>query len=188
MTLAVKPRPSLDGQHFHVIVIGGGISGVAIARECARAGRRTLLVEQNDFASGTSSKSTRLLRGGLRFVEQGEIGLLRESLREQQRLLRKHPHLIHPSRIVLAMPENAGLNNLRVRAGLWLYRRLASPKANLNTANINRFKLERQLDAGAHWSVFDFEDAQCEFPERIVAEWMADAVEAGAMVRNHTEV
>jgi len=50
MTLAVKPRPPLEGQHFHVVVIGGGINGVAVARECARAGKRTLLVEQNDFA------------------------------------------------------------------------------------------------------------------------------------------
>ncbi|HEY7095134.1 MAG TPA: FAD-dependent oxidoreductase [Terriglobales bacterium] len=181
-------RRPLEGERFHVIVVGGGISGVAIARQCARAGRRTLLVEQNDFASGTTSKSTRLLRGGLQFVEQGEIGLLRESLREQQRLLREHPHLIHPSRIVLAVPENSGLNRMRVRAGLWLYRRMATAKSDLNKVNINRFKLERQLDKGAHWSLFDFEDAQCEFPERIVAEWLADAVEAGAMARNHTEV
>ena len=53
MSLAVKPRAPLEGQNFHVVIIGGGINGVAVARECARAGKRTLLVEQNDFASGT---------------------------------------------------------------------------------------------------------------------------------------
>ena len=86
MSLAVKPRPSLDGQHFHVVIIGGGINGVAVARECARAGKRTLLVEQNDFASGVTSRSTRIIHGGLRYLEHGEIGLVRESVRERERL------------------------------------------------------------------------------------------------------
>src|ERR1035438_5062375 len=63
MSLAVKPRASLESQHFHVVVIGGGINGVAVARECARAGKRTLLVEQNDFASGVTSRSTRRCLG-----------------------------------------------------------------------------------------------------------------------------
>ena len=83
MTLATKPRGPLDGQHFHVAVIGGGINGVALARECARAGKRTLLVEQNDFASGATSRSTRIIHGGLRYLEHGELGLVRESLRER---------------------------------------------------------------------------------------------------------
>jgi glycerol-3-phosphate dehydrogenase len=87
MQLPSTNRPSLGGQHFQVAVIGGGIMGVAIARECARAGKRTLLVEQHDFASGTTSRSSRML-SGLRPLEQGEIGLARESLRERERMLR----------------------------------------------------------------------------------------------------
>src|SRR5205809_749624 len=89
MTLAVKARASLEGQHFHVVIIGGGINGVAVARECARAGKRTLLVEQNDFASGVTSRSTRIIHGGLRYLEHGELGLVRESLREREQLLRE---------------------------------------------------------------------------------------------------
>ena len=89
MALAVKPRPSLEGQHFHAVVIGGGINGVAIARECARAGKKVLLVEQNDFASGVTSRSTRIIHGGLRYLEHGEIALVRESLHERERLLRE---------------------------------------------------------------------------------------------------
>src|ERR1700755_2921608 len=96
MTLAVKPRPSLESQHFHVVVIGGGINGVAIARECARAGKRTLLLEQNDFASGVTSRSTRIIHGGLRYLEHGELDLVRESVRERERLLRERSHLVHP--------------------------------------------------------------------------------------------
>jgi len=88
MTLAVKPRSSLESQHFHVVVIGGGINGVAVARACARAGKRTLLVEQNDFGCGVTSRSTRIIHGGLRYLEHGELDLVRESLRERERLLR----------------------------------------------------------------------------------------------------
>ncbi|HSY63845.1 MAG TPA: FAD-dependent oxidoreductase, partial [Terriglobales bacterium] len=67
-------RPPLESKRFDLMVIGGGINGVAIARECARAGRRTLLVEQHDFAAGTTSRSTRIIHGGLRYLEHGDIG------------------------------------------------------------------------------------------------------------------
>src|SRR6266853_4292421 len=107
MTLAIKPRGPLDGQHFHVAVIGGGINGVAVARECARAGKRTLLVEQNDFASGTTSRSTRIIHGGLRYLEHGELGLVRESLRERETLLRERSHLVHPMQFLLLLNENS---------------------------------------------------------------------------------
>src|ERR1700751_528159 len=103
MALAVKPRASVDGQHFHVVIIGGGINGVAIARECARAGKRTLLVEQNDFASGVTSRSTRIIHGGLRYLEHGEIDLVRESLRERESLVRERSHLVHPVRFLFLL-------------------------------------------------------------------------------------
>src|SRR5438105_13641914 len=103
MNLPSKARPRLEGERFQVVVIGGGINGVAIARECARAGKRTLLVEQHDFASGTTSRSTRIIHGGLRYLEYGEIGLVRESLRERQRLVGEKPHLVRPMRFVLGL-------------------------------------------------------------------------------------
>src|ERR1700747_1467914 len=125
MTLAVKPRASLEGQHFHVVVIGGGINGVAVARECARAGKRPLLLEQNDFASGVTSRSTRIIHGGLRYLEHGELGLVRESLRERESLLRERSHLVHPMHFLLLLNETSHRSVLKVRAGLWLYQRLA---------------------------------------------------------------
>src|SRR5215468_8399578 len=100
-------RPSLNGSHFDVVVIGGGINGVAIAKECARGGKRTLLVEQNDFASGVTSRSTRIIHGGLRYLEHAELGLVRESLREREALLREQPHLVRPMQFLLALPPNA---------------------------------------------------------------------------------
>src|ERR1700680_4633799 len=106
MSLAVKPRPSVDGQHFHVVVIGGGINGVAVARQCARAGKHTLLIEQNDFASGVTSRSTRIIHGGLRYLEHGELSLVRESLRERETLLGERSHLVHTMHFLLQLNEN----------------------------------------------------------------------------------
>src|SRR6266849_6049700 len=131
MNLPSKARPPLDGERFQVVVIGGGINGVAIARECARAGRRTLLLEQHDFGSGTTSRSTRIIHGGLRYLEHGEIGLVRESLRERERLLGQSPHLVRPLQFLLAMPKKSRSflrNSLSIRTGLWLYHRWAGGK------------------------------------------------------------
>ena len=187
MTLAAKPRAPLEAQHFQVVVIGGGINGVAVARECARAGKRTLLVEQNDFASGVTSRSTRIIHGGLRYLEHGELDLVRESVRERERLLRERSHLVQPLRFLLLLNEGSRHSALKVRAGLWLYHRLAGKKV-ADPGEMEWKRVERALDAGKKWSCFSYEDAQCEFPERLVAEWLTEAVDAGAVVRNHCEV
>jgi len=181
-------RQPLEGEHFHVIVIGGGINGVAIARECARAGRRTLLVEQQDFAAGTTSRATRIIHGGLRYLEHGEMGLVRESLRERQHLLRERPHLVHPLQFLLALGPQSRRSALTVRVGLWLYRRLAGSGFGARQGETDEHKLERLLDSGVKWSIFSFEDAQCEFPERLVAEWLGETIAAGGVARNHAQV
>jgi glycerol-3-phosphate dehydrogenase len=188
MSLAVKPRSSLEGQHFHAVVIGGGINGVAVAREYARSGKRTLLVEQNDFASGVTSRSTRIIHGGLRYLEHGELDLVRESLRERERLLREHSNLVQPVHFVVLLNEHSQRSAMKVRAGLWLYRRFAGKKSAAGLGEMELKRLERALDAGRKWSMFSYEDAQCEFPERLVADWLREAIEAGAVVRNHCEV
>ena len=181
-------RPPLDGQIFDVLIIGGGINGIAIARECARGGKRVLIVEQNDFASGTTSRSTRIIHGGLRYLEHGDVGLVRESLRERQRLLTESPHLVRPLEFLLVLPKQPHSllrGSLAIRTGLWLYRHWAGVGRS-SSNGIREF--ERQLDAGATWRVFAYEDAQCEFPERLAVEWLTEAADAGAVVRNHTRV
>jgi glycerol-3-phosphate dehydrogenase len=187
MSLAIKPRPPLESQHFHVVIIGGGINGVAVARECARAGKRTLLVEQNDFASGVTSRSTRIIHGGLRYLEHGEIALVRESVRERERLLRERSHLVQPAHFLFLLNEDSQRTAMKVRAGLWLYQRIAGRKSP-DLSEMELMRVQRTLDAGHKWTIFNYEDAQCEFPERLVAEWMTEAAEAGAVVRNHCEV
>jgi glycerol-3-phosphate dehydrogenase len=188
MTLSIKPRAPLEGQRFHVVVIGGGINGVAVARQCARAGKTTLLLEQNDFASGVTSRSTRIIHGGLRYLEHGEIGLVRESLRERERLLRERSHLVQPTQFMLLLNEQSQRSAIKVRVGLWLYQRLAGRKSSKTLGEMELKRVERALDAGHRWSIFNYEDAQCEFPERLVAEWLTEAIDAGAVVRNHAEV
>ncbi len=167
-------------------VVGGGINGVAIARECVRGGRRTLLVERGDFASGTTSRSTRIIHGGLRYLEHGEIGLVRESLRERERLLRERPHLVRPLQFLLALPP-ARRSALEVRLGLWLYGRFAHAggRPAPRTDELDRI-LDRNGSARA-WSVFTYDDAQCEFPERLVAEWLREGLRRGLIVRNYSE-
>lgn len=176
-----------DGQGFDVLIIGGGINGVAIARLLARERMRVFLVEQNDFGSGATSRSTRIIHGGLRYLEQGEIGLVRESLAEREHLMRESPHLVRPREFLLALPRKPRSllrTSLAVRTGLWLYQHWAGghhrPQSDLRT-------FEAQLDAGKRWAVYAYEDAQCEFPERLVAEWLAEAAGLGAVLRNHTE-
>src|SRR3954451_19100537 len=180
-------RVPQDGAGMDLAVIGGGINGVAIARECARGGKRTLLVEQNDFASGVTSRSTRIIHGGLRYLEHGELSLVRESLRERERLLRERSHLVHPVHFIFLLNEESQRSAMKVRAGLWLYQKTAG-RASAKPSEMEMTRVQRALDAGHQWLMLNFEDAQCEFPERLTAEWMTEAADAGAVVRNHGEV
>lgn len=188
MQLTCPARQPLDGQGFDVLVIGGGINGTAIARECAYGGKKVVVVEQNDFASGTTSRSTRIIHGGLRYLEHGEVGLVRESLRERERLLRRYPNLVRPTEFLLALshePRPFMRSSMAIRTGLWLYHHWAgAPRIPATAAR----EFERQLDAGHKWSVFSYEDAQCEFPERLIADWLAEAMADGATARNYTQV
>jgi glycerol-3-phosphate dehydrogenase len=187
METARITRTPLTATSYDVVVIGGGINGIAIARECARAGQSTLLLEQHDFASGTTSRSTRIIHGGLRYLEHGELNLVRESLRERDRLLCEHPHLVRPTRFVLALPRKHRLFSLRgalaVRAGLALYGQMATAQCPAPKPS-----LERSLDLGHEFALFDYEDAQCEFPERLAAEWLVEATHYGATARNYCRV
>src|SRR6516165_7329457 len=92
---------------FDIVVIGGGINGCGIARDASGRGLSVLLVEQDDLASGTSSASTKLIHGGLRYLEQFDFRLVREALMERERLLKSAPHIIWPLRFVL--PHDRGI-------------------------------------------------------------------------------
>src|SRR5471030_1959793 len=112
---------------FDLAIIGGGINGVGIARDAAGRGLSVLLVEQGDLANGTSSASSKMIHGGLRYLEFYEFRLVREALKEREILLNAAPHIIWPMEFV--MPHNQGLRSIwLVKLGLFLYDHLAKRK------------------------------------------------------------
>src|SRR3712207_1578791 len=102
-----SPRipPDIERRTFDLIVVGAGINGTGIARDAAMRGLRVLLLDKGDVGSGTTSWSTRLIHGGLRYLEHGEVGLVRESLRERERLLRIAPHLVKSLPLLIPIYE-----------------------------------------------------------------------------------
>src|SRR5262245_24929737 len=132
--LAHAERTGVD-----LLVVGGGITGAAVLRDAASRGLRALLVEREDFAAGTSSRSSKLIHGGFRYIAEGQLAVTREACRERDRLLRLDPHLVTP--LPFLFPSFAGGKYplWQVRAGLLAYAALA---------NFRRTARFRILDAG----------------------------------------
>jgi glycerol-3-phosphate dehydrogenase len=170
-----------------VLVAGGGINGAAIARDAAGRGLAVIVCEQADLASYTSSASTKLIHGGLRYLEHGHIGLVRKALRERQVLLRSAPHLVRPLRLVLV--HDASMRPAwMLRTGLWLYDALAG-RSDLPPS--------RRIDLAAHpagqalqpgfRTGFEFSDAWTD-DARLVATVAIDAAERGARIFTRTRL
>ncbi len=115
----------LATETFDYLIIGGGITGAGIARDAAMRGRRVALLEKDDFASGTSSRSSKLVHGGVRYLETYDFGLVFEASLERRRLLRLAPHLVHPLPFVLPIYKGAKHGFWKITAGMWLYDALA---------------------------------------------------------------
>lgn len=170
-----------------VAIIGGGINGCGIARDAAGRGLSVLLAEKSDLASGTSSASTKLIHGGLRYLEQYEFGFVRESLREREVLLRMAPHIIKPLRFVL--PHHRGLRPaLLIRLGLFIYDHLggremlpASEALDLRRDPAGK-PLKGEFTRGFAYSDCWVDDA------RLVVLNAMDARARGAEIRVRTEV
>ena len=121
--MTVRVQRLMDFGEYDLVVVGGGINGAGVARDAAGRGLRVALLEQGDFGGGTSSASTKLIHGGLRYLEQFEFRLVAESLKEREVLLRLAPHLVTPLRFVL--PHVSTLRPAwMMRLGLWMYDRL----------------------------------------------------------------
>ena len=110
----------LKSERFDVIVVGGGITGAGVALDAANRGFTTAVVDQDDFASGTSSKSSKLVHGGLRYLQQGEIGLVYEALAERQVLRKIAPHLVGLMPFMIPMFKRNGLLNPKIARALGL--------------------------------------------------------------------
>ncbi len=170
---------------FDLAVIGGGVNGAGIARDAAGRGLSVLLVEQDDLASGTSSASTKLIHGGLRYLELYEFRLVREALAEREVLLRSAPHIIRPLRFVL--PHHAGLRPWwELRLGLFLYDHLGGRRILPGTRSID---LRRDPVGGPLQSRYEraFEYSDCSVDDaRLVVLCARDAAARGADIRTRT--
>ncbi|MEO8314221.1 MAG: glycerol-3-phosphate dehydrogenase [Pseudomonadota bacterium] len=172
---------------YDLLVIGGGINGAGIARDAAGRGLRVCLVEQDDLAAHTSSASTKLIHGGLRYLEQGELRLVRESLAERERLLSIAPHIIKPLRFVL--PYVDGLRpRWLLRLGLFVYdhaggrERLAESSSTRLHGNPLGEPLRPEITDGFEYSDCWVEDS------RLVVLNALDAAERGAIILTRTRV
>ncbi len=180
----------LAAEPADILVIGGGITGAGVARDAAMRGLRVVLVDQSDLGSGTSSRSSRLVHGGLRYLETGDLRLVLEANRERRILLRIAPHLVWPLPFVFPLHRGDRLSLWRLNAGMWLYdllalfrnvrmHRMLGKRAMLEVEPMLR---ERGLRGGAR-----FYDAQCD-DARLVLATARSAIHHGALVANYAAV
>ncbi len=176
----------LRAEPFEVVVMGGGITGAAAARDAASRGLRTALVEARDFGEGTSSRSSRLIHGGLRYLEQFELDLVFEASRERRTLLRIAPHMVRPLEFLFPLYREGRVGRLTMTAGMWLYDALSLFR------NIERHQMLSEGDVlwreptlspegllgGARYFDAQVDDA------RLVLATVRSAVEMGAAAAN----
>ena len=124
----VRTFSALESGVFDLLVIGGGITGAGVARDASMRGMRVALIDKGDWASGTSSKSSRLVHGGIRYLEHGDIALVRESVREREILLRIAPELVKPLEFTWPVYRGARMQRWKLRAGLTMYDWLAGKR------------------------------------------------------------
>src|SRR3954454_12773635 len=122
-------QSGIENQSYDLIIIGAGINGAGMARDAAMRGLKVLLLDKGDVASGTSGWSTRLIHGGLRYLEHREIGLVRESLRERERLLHIAPHLVRPLPLLIPIYKGNKRGKLTIHAGMIAYDLLSFDKS-----------------------------------------------------------
>jgi glycerol-3-phosphate dehydrogenase len=172
---------------WDVVVVGGGITGVGIVHEATRRGLSALLVEQNDFASGTSSRSSKLVHGGLRYLAQGDLRLTWQAVQERERLLDELPGLVEPIGFLMASYEGDKLGRRLMRTGLRLYDLFGAGVKHkpLSAADLQmlapRLRLERLT--GGFW----YRDAQTD-DARLVLRVLLDALASGAAALNYAKV
>ncbi|MEL7085438.1 MAG: glycerol-3-phosphate dehydrogenase/oxidase, partial [Cyanobacteria bacterium J06597_1] len=190
--LQAAPSPLRDlSAHYDLIVIGGGINGAGVARDAAQRGLTTLLLEKGDFGSGTTGWSTRLIHGGLRYLQYFEFPLVRESLREREILLRNAPHLVKPIQFTLPLYRNSAHSGPELRAGMVLYDLLSYDKSLPNHRALGRAECQQlfpSLATDGLQGAVQYYDAQVEYAERLCLEVIQAAEVSGATVRNYAEV
>jgi glycerol-3-phosphate dehydrogenase len=187
MNTMTEPRNDAPTAHYDLVVVGAGINGAGIARDAAGRGLRVLVAERDDIASHTSSSSTKLIHGGLRYLEHYEFGLVRKALIEREVLLKSAPHIMWPLRF--AMPHDPSMRPAwMIRLGIWLYDHLARREVLPGSEGIDLAghpagePLQPEFRRGFVYSDGWVDDA------RLVVLNLRDAADRGANVLTRTEV
>lgn len=179
----------LKAQEFDLVIIGGGINGAGIARDAASRGMSVALVEHRDFASGTSSKSSKLIHGGIRYLENKEFKLVFEALNERTKLFNMAPHLIHPLRFMIPLYKDSRVGMGLMGLGMWLYDALAlfqAPEMHERLSaeeSVDRMPAIRPDDLKGS---FVYSDAYMD-DDRLVLETLRSANEMGAVCANYVQ-
>jgi len=190
---AATRRKNLErfrNEKFDLVVIGGGITGAGIARDAALRGMKVALLDKNDFAFGTSSRSSKLIHGGLRYLKYLHIKLVRESLREREVLLNIAPHLVHPAQFLLPVFKGRDYKKFEINIGLIGYDLMAGSKKLEPHKMLSKEELikrvpfinQHKLNGGFIYPDCVVDDA------RLTLMTIKSAAEAGAAVANYTEV
>ncbi len=180
----------VEKETYDLIIIGGGVTGCGIALDAASRGLKTLLIEKNDIASGTSSKSTKLIHGGLRYLKQFDIGLVTKTGRERAVVHRLAPHLVNPEKMLLPIVKNGNYGRLLSSFGLWVYDLLAGVKGKDKRRMLNSKQTIRQepllnkksILAGFLYAEYRTDDA------RLCIELAKTAARYGAHILTYTEL
>jgi glycerol-3-phosphate dehydrogenase len=174
---------------FDLLIIGGGITGAAVARDAASRGLKVALVERKDFAYGTSSRSSKLIHGGLRYLQNFEFGLVFEALSERARLLRTAPHMVRPLPFFFPVYQGDPNGKTKLGLGLWLYDLLALFRAPGFHQNLSKKALLEQIPYLRQEGLqggFRYFDASM-WDDGLVVETLRAAQSLGAAVANYTE-
>lgn len=180
----------MRSESFDLLVIGGGIVGAGIARDAAMRGLRTALVERGDFASGTSGKTSRLIHGGLRYLKNFKIGLVRQAVRERDLLLEQGPALVKPLAFTIPAYEGRGMGRTTLRFGLWVYDFLSRDKVLPRRRWLSQDQVkerEPQLSGDGLGGGGLYHDAIAN-DARVVLAVVRSAADAGALVADYASV
>ena len=182
---------SLAGKHFDLLVCGGGIYGAWTAYDAALRGLSVAIVEQGDWASATSSASSKLIHGGLRYLETYDFKLIRKAILERQRLLELAPHRVWPLRFGVPIYQDSRIGTLQLKAGLTVYDFLAGfPDADIAHHHFDHNAFAKRFPALASESLkggFTYGDAQTD-DARLALELIAGAMDAGAVCVNYCQL
>ena len=182
---------SISSVTFDVAIIGGGIIGCGIARDAALRGLRVALFERADFGGGTTAASTRIVHGGLRYLEMFDFRLVRLDLRERETLLRIAPHLVQPLEFLIPFFAGAPVSPLKLRLGLMLYDALSFDRSLPSHRTLDAGQARRAERALRNSDVRGgaaYYDARVDLPERLALENILDAEAHGAAALNYCDV